>query len=190
MWNHMYSQTRCGEIYLVLLKTLLKARFMEAKEGRKRLTAWKIYPWLKTRVVVPCALRTIHFSTHFCTPSPHYTLSVAPPKSLLHCTRGEARQHGEQQALRGHVFTPDSVIFLCILNGRCWFIIISHLYNSCYLSMLTEIFVTVLDSTCFAWPCNYWKHRCYLWLRQILCSVHLPGCLVICAPEPSPYPIL
>jgi len=83
------------------------------------------------------------------------------------------------------VFSPDSGISLCILNGRCWFIIIFPLYNSCYLSSLAEIFVTALDSTDFVWPCNSWKYGCYLWLGQILYNAHVPGCLVTCAPEPS-----
>lgn len=112
------------------------------------------------------------------------TSGISQKLSMPH-KMGEARQYRGKHALQEHVFSPDSGIFLCILNGRCWFIIIFPLYNSCYLSNLTEIFVTGLDSTYFVWPCNYWKYRCYLWLRQISCNAHVPGCLVICAPEPS-----
>lgn len=69
-----------------------------------------------------------------------------------------------------------------------WKMLIHHpfpLCNSCYLSSLTEVFVTFLEPTYFAWPCNYWNYGCYLWLRQIPSSAPVPGSLVIRAPESS-----
>lgn len=49
----------------------------------------------------------------------------------------------------------------------------------------SDVFVSILESTYFVWPCNYRKYRCRWWLRHILCDAHVPGCLVMCAPEPS-----
>lgn len=148
MGNHMYSGTRHGQISSALTKRLAEVRLMEAekaKEGWKRLTVWRMYLWFKTREVEPRAPRATHLSTHFRTVSPCYAVG-SPQSRLLRTKRGEGRQHGEKQASHRHVVSPDSGIFLCILNRRCWFIIIFPLYNSCYLSNLTAIFVTGLES--------------------------------------------
>lgn len=133
MRKHIYPGTSHGQIHSVLIKTLLQARGLWKKNPKtwkkKKKKAGKdwqckdLTSGLKS-VAEPRALGVIYLSTAFQQSS----------KSSVPALEGA-------ESCEEPVLSPDSGVSLCILKGRCCFIIIFPLYNKCYLSNLMYLSV-------------------------------------------------